>query len=62
MNCDGSVNVSDIAALINHILGYEPTPFISDIADIDENNTIDTSDVVALLNIILHETTLGNSE
>ena len=56
MNCGGSVNVSDITTLINHILGNEPTPFIKEKADIDENNTLDVSDAVALLNIILQGT------
>lgn len=56
VNCDGSVNVSDITTLINHILGNEPTPFIKEKADIDENNTLDVSDAVALLNIILQGT------
>ena len=48
---DGSVNVTDVTALVNMILGViamdEPA------ADVDGNGAINVSDVTALINIIL---------
>ncbi|MBQ4137926.1 MAG: dockerin type I repeat-containing protein, partial [Muribaculaceae bacterium] len=51
VNGDGSVNVTDVTALVNMILGVIP----KDIArgDIDGNGTVNVSDVTALVNIIL---------
>ena len=48
---DGIVNVSDVTALINQILGTATYP--TERCDIDGNGTINVSDVTALINIIL---------
>ena len=51
VNGDGEVNVSDVTALINKILG---TADYSDaVCDINADGTINVSDVTALINIIL---------
>lgn len=54
VNGDGRVNVSDVATLINMILGIIPTDV--DAADIMKDGRINVSDVTALINLIL-----GNS-
>ena len=48
---NGKVNVSDVAALVNMILGVIPKDM--DRGDVDENGKINVSDVTALINIIL---------
>ena len=56
VNRDGRVNVSDITALINMILGITPMDANSYYADIDGNGSINVSDLTALVNIILGTT------
>lgn len=51
VNGDDYVNVSDITALINQILGIEPMD--SDLADVSGDGRVNVSDVTALINIIL---------
>ena len=51
VNRDGKVNVSDVTALVNMILGVISKDMES--ADIDGNGKINVSDVTALINIIL---------
>lgn len=51
VNDDGKVNVSDVAALINQILGIEPMDI--GFADISGDERVNVSDVAALINIIL---------
>ena len=48
VNCDGSVDISDIVAIINSIAG---TASYSR-ADVNEDKNIDISDIVAVINII----------
>ena len=50
INGDGNVNISDVTALVNIILGKEKENIA---ADVDENGTISIADVTALVNIIL---------
>ena len=52
VNGDGRVNVSDVTALINHILGI-PDSFVEAAADVLTDGRINVSDVSALINIIL---------
>nr|ACM91078.1 surface antigen BspA [uncultured bacterium 34R1] len=52
VNGDGRVNVSDITALINRILGI-PDTFIEKAGDVLADGRINVSDVAALINIIL---------
>ena len=49
VNGDGRVNVSDVSALINHILGIATVSS----ADVNGDERINVSDVSALINIIL---------
>lgn len=51
VNGDGSVNVTDVTALVNMILGVIPKDTAR--GDIDGNGTVNVSDVTALVNIIL---------
>jgi len=48
------VNVSDYVATANYILELNPQPFIFAAADIDENLTINVSDLVGVANIALN--------
>lgn len=49
---DGKVNVSDVTALVNMILGV--VPMNQELADIDGDGKVNVSDVTALVNIILN--------
>lgn len=51
VNGDGKVNVTDVTALVNCILGVESRTLSS--TDVDGNGTMNVSDVTALVNIIL---------
>ena len=51
VNGDGRVNVSDVSALINMILGL--TPMDQTLADVNGDGRVNVSDVSALINIIL---------
>ena len=51
VNGDGRVNVSDVAALINMILGI--VPMNQSAADVNGDGRVNVSDVSALINIIM---------
>ena len=51
INGDGEVNVSDVTALVNQILGT--AQFDSATCDVNADGSIDVSDVTTLVNIIL---------
>ena len=51
VNGDGKVNVSDVTALVNMILGVIPKD--EDSADVNGDGRVNVSDVTALINIIL---------
>ena len=51
VNGDGRVNVSDVTALVNMILGV--TPMNKERADVNGDDKVNVSDVTALINIIL---------
>ena len=51
VNNDGKVNVSDVTALINMILGTLPVDQAR--ADVNEDTSVNVSDVTALINLIL---------
>lgn len=53
VNGDGLVNITDVVALTNHVLGNTPEVFYEDAADVNENGEINITDVTALINIIL---------
>lgn len=52
-NGDGLVNVTDITAIINHILGTTPSGFVFDAADCNADGDINVSDITDVINIIL---------
>jgi predicted lipoprotein with Yx(FWY)xxD motif len=51
VNGDGKVNVSDVSALINMILGV--IPMDKTLGDVNGDGVVNVSDVSALINIIL---------
>jgi hypothetical protein len=51
-NCDGMIDVLDVIAIVNEILGNNPNPFCFENADVDGNGTINVLDVTATINII----------
>lgn len=51
---NGTVNISDAIALINHILNGESSGLDLTAADMDGNGTVNISDAIALINIILN--------
>lgn len=51
VNGDGAVDVSDVTALINKILGT--VAFDDSVCDVDGNGVVNVSDVTALINLIL---------
>ena len=53
VDMDGSVNISDITALIDYILSGDVTPFNPNAADVDQNGNITISDVTELIDMIL---------
>ena len=58
VNHDGSVDISDIVAVINTIAG-ETT--YSSSADVNKDDNIDISDIVAIINTIAGDTTYRNT-
>ena len=53
VNGDGSVNIADVTALVDIILGNDNEAYDHTAADIDGDNDITITDVTALVNIIL---------
>ena len=52
VNGDGEVNIADINAIIDIILGGSATPAVQQRADVDKNNEINIADVNAIISII----------
>lgn len=52
INGDGTVDVTDVTALINHILGTATYP--TELCDLNADGTIDVTDVTALITLITH--------
>ena len=58
MNRDGLVDVSDVTALVDIILGKDPDNVFDHVAaNVNKDETIDVSDVTALVDIILGKNT-----
>ena len=53
---DSLVNVLDVTATVNYILGNNPSPFSFLAADVNTDNNVNVLDVVGIVNIILHPT------
>ena len=56
VNGDGSVNISDVTALINYLLSHNATGVNLDVADCNQDNAINISDVTSLINFLLSHT------
>ncbi len=54
-NVDGHINIADITAIINHLLGNPQACFNEKNADIDGNGTLDQADVNALVEMLLEK-------
>ncbi|MBO7581034.1 MAG: hypothetical protein J6T38_05885 [Bacteroidaceae bacterium] len=61
VNNDGDVDVVDVTAVANYILGQQPTSFMVKAADADYDGVIDVNDIVSIANIILYGNTTGAS-
>ncbi|MBQ6064055.1 MAG: leucine-rich repeat protein [Prevotella sp.] len=57
VNLDGRVNITDVMAVVNYILGYEMPVFSRKAADLKADGKINVTDVLGIVNIIL----TGNS-
>lgn len=53
VNEDGNVDISDVVATVNYILGTTPAVFNLSAADVNDDNGVDISDVVGIVNMIL---------
>ncbi len=52
VNDDKMINVTDVVAVISHMLGGSPSPFIFKAADVNNDNMINVTDVVGIIKII----------
>ncbi|MBO5466192.1 MAG: Ig-like domain-containing protein [Prevotella sp.] len=52
-NGDNEIDVADIVAVANHILGSSPEDFLVEAADFDSDGTVDVADIVNIANYIL---------
>ena len=53
VNADLSVDIADYMATASKILARTPSPFYSDAADVDQNSSINVTDLVGITNIAL---------
>ncbi|MBR1543655.1 MAG: starch-binding protein [Muribaculaceae bacterium] len=53
VNGDGDVDVSDVVALANYVMGSTPEEFVPEAADINGVDGIDIADVVALAGMVM---------
>lgn len=52
-NNDGKINISDVTAIINYMLGHNPTPFNTENANVNKDEYINIKDVTEIINILL---------
>lgn len=52
-NCNGIVDMLDLITIINYIMGQNPQPFCFDNADVTADGSINLSDFIGTVNIIL---------
>ena len=55
VNGDGTVNVTDVGMVIDHILEHTPAGFIAEAADINGDGNINVTDVGLIIDIILSD-------
>ena len=54
VNEDGKVDIADVVATVNYVLGTIPSVFNETAADVSGNGRIDISDVVDIVNLVLN--------
>jgi len=54
VNEDGKVDIADVVATVNYVLGTIPSVFNETAADVSGNGRIDISDVVGIVNLVLN--------
>ena len=55
VNGDGILDVSDVTAIISHVLGSNPQPFYIEVANTNGDDCIDVSDVTGVIAIVLNQ-------
>lgn len=53
VNGDGQVDIADVNAIINYMLGHTVSTFVFDNADIDQSGGIDIADINGVINLML---------
>ena len=53
-NGDDGVNILDLTTNLDYILGNNPSVFVSEVADVNDDGNIDVTDISAIVNIILN--------
>ena len=53
-NNDGDVNVADLAAVVNCIMGKADTDYDKDLADVNGDGDVNVADIAAVVNMILY--------
>ena len=53
VNCDNAVTISDVTALIDHLLGSVEDPFDVVAADVNHDGSISIADVTQLIDQLL---------
>ncbi len=61
-NGDGTIDVTDIVAIANYILGRASSSFDEAAADVNGDGSVDVTDIVAVANIILRGTGQNNAK
>lgn len=57
VNMDGAVNIADVTALIDHLLGSSVSQFDAVAADVNNDSVINIADVTALIDMLLSPST-----
>jgi hypothetical protein len=53
-NGNGGVDVVDVMATVNYVLGMKPSPFVFDAADMNADKNIDVLDIIGIVQKVLH--------
>ena len=53
VNDDSEIDITDVTALIDHLLGGDVEPFNSRNADVNNSGNVDIADVTALIDWLL---------
>ena len=53
VNGDGDVDITDVVAIANHVMGDTPPGFVLDNADMNADGDVDITDVVAMANSVM---------